>query len=443
MRSKLLRLSLEEYKLVTHNPKESRATCESTLEYIYRGESHEHEVGSVIHLGGNLLSPDPIYRDRHGFEVNLEQIAYELNVQAGLHRGKGEDLFKHYVISLASDEELKDYEWLEFVTGYMHALGYDNSTKWTAAIHKDTDYEHVHILACRVKNDKHGSLVSTFKDYQLGWPVMREYEKKFGLQQLTNPDENFGFNKSKRQLKHEAKFGAISSLDEAALIRAAFNKLYSIYGKPKNMRDLVLGLAKCGVDVNVSSNSENEITGISYQLKSGSGKWISGSKVKATRFTWKALQTKEGISYDPRRDDPFLRKDDCDYEIYINLKNADAHYMRIFESKFRMQEQKFLLARFRRTQEMNLDAIMLLIKLILIILKILFGIKLDQDEFEFCPIRCIHESPDLDESRNIDNDILQRVCRRYDVSFDSLNAVDFSLNSTLMSIPMKSYEMSY
>lgn len=429
--------------MATHNPKESRATCESTLEYMYRGENHEHAVGKILHLGGNLFSPDPILQSLDGVVVNLDQIANELNAQAARHRGKGEDLFKHYVISLAPGEELEDYQWLELITSYMQALGYDNLTKWTAVGHKDTDCNHVHILACRVKNDRYGSLVSTFKDYEKGWPVMRRYENKFGLRQVESPDDSFGKNKSKGQLKFESKNGKNGSLDQAASIRSAFKRLYSDIGKPKNMRELVLGLSKCGVDVSVLTNDANEIGGISYKLKSINGKWISGSKVKATRFTWAALQKKEGISYDPRRDDPFLRNDDCNYEIYFNLEKVDRHSSMIFESNLRFQEQRFLLARFRRKQEIDLDAIMALVRFVLLILKMLFGVRLDQDDLEFIsvPVNC--ESPDMNEARSIDDEIFQRVCRHYDLPIELLSELCFSLNPALMSTPKRSHEMSY
>jgi hypothetical protein len=396
----------------------------------------------VIHLGGNLLSPDPIRRAVSGIEVNLDLITSEMNFQAGLHRGKGEDLFKHYVISLAPGEELKDYQWLEFINSYMHAQGYDTSTKWTAAIHKDSDCEHVHILACRVKNDKHGSLVSTYNDYEKGWPVMRLYEKKFGLRQIENPDENYGRGNSKQLLKHESKKGKVPQIEDAASIRKAFTKLFNTK-KPKTMRDLVLGLSKHGVDAKLAFDKHGKISGIVYRYKAGTGDWIPGSKVKSTRFTWSALQKKEGISYDPRRDDPFLRRDDCDYEIYIKPKNAEAHHLMIFESNFQLQERKFLLARFRRTQEMNLEAILLLIKVILIIIKILFRIELDEDDLEFLSIPIYKESPQLSENRNIGDDILQRICHRHAVPLESLNELNFSLNPKLMSTPTRSHEMSY
>jgi hypothetical protein len=428
--------------MATHNPKESRPTCESTLAYIYRGERHEHEVGRIIHLGGNLLSPDPIRPTPFGVEVNLDLVANELNFQCSLHRGKGEDFFKHYVISLAPNEDLKEYQWIEFITAYMQALGYDNSTKWTAAIHKDTDCEHVHILACRVRNDKHGSLVSTYNDYEKGWPVMRLYEKKFGLRQIENPDENYGRGNSKQLLKHESKKGKVPQIEDAASIRKAFTKLFNT-NKPKTMRDLVLGLSKHGVDAKLAFDKHGEISGIVYRCKSGTGDWIPGSKVKATRFTWKALQTKEGISYDPHRDDPFLRKDDSDYEIYINLKDADAHGLMIFESNFRVQEQKFLLARFRRTQQMNIELIILLIKLILLILKILFGIRLEEDDLEFVSISANYESPGFNQGRNIDDEVLQRICHRHALPLESLNELDFSLHPKLMPTPSRSHEVSY
>lgn len=367
--------------MATHNPKESRKTCESTLAYMYRGDNHEHQLGKVLHLGGNILSTPTLIGSNLESLVDLKEIATELNHQASRHKGRGEDLFKHFVISLAPGESLMDYQWLELITAYMEALGFDGTTKWTAVEHKDTNASHVHILACRVKGDKFGSLVSAYKDYEKGWPVMRAFEKKFGLRQIENPDENFGKNKSKAQIKASNKENTVSSTDETTQIRAAFKRLYSEFGKPRTMRDLALGLAECGVELKVSSSDSGEITGINYKLKTGRGSWIPGSKVKATRFTWGALQKKEGISYDALRDDPFLRRIDGAIEVQIKLQAKLDHFI-FKQSALKLEYNRRLLAKFHLDQDADLESLMKVANALLMIISIILGIRINIDDCE-------------------------------------------------------------
>lgn len=367
--------------MATHNPKESRKTCESTLAYMYRGDNHEHQLGNVLHLGGNILSTPTLIGSNLESLVDLKEIATELNHQASRHKGRGENLFKHFVISLAPGESLMEHQWLELITVYMEALGFDCTTKWTAVEHKDTNASHVHILACRVKGDKLGSLVSTYKDYEKGWPIMRAFEKKFGLRQIENPDESFGKNKSKAQIKAGNKENTVSSIDEAAKIRAAFKKLYSEFGKPQTMRDLALGLSRYGVELKVSESESGEITGINYKLKVGRGVWIPGSKIKATRFTWGALQKKEGISYDAVRDDPFLRRVEGAIEVQIKLQAKLDHFI-FKQSALKLEYNRRLLAKFHMDQDTDLESLMKLANALLMIISIILGIRINIDDCE-------------------------------------------------------------
>lgn len=373
--------------MATHNPKESRATCESTLNYMYRGDNHEHSIGQIIHLGGNLLSPNPIKQTELGLIIDLDSIVAELNVQASRHTGAGEKLFKHYVISLAPSESLDACQWLEFISSYMQALGFDDSTKWTAVEHRETTANHVHILACRVRGDRSGTLVSTYKDYETGWPVMREYERKFGLQLVENPDEGFGKNKSKAYLKKLVKAPELEDpnhvdTDQAVLIRQAFKKLYET-GKPRTMKNLVVGLAKLGVDVKLSFENSGEIKGINYRLMREGGRWISGSHVKATRFTWRNLQLKEGINYEPERDNPFLMKVDGTIEVHIRLNGIQEFYFLKCQNLKVENERRLLIARFRVQQSDNAALLLELVAAIIRIICGLLGIPLTVDDCDF------------------------------------------------------------
>ncbi|UPW20113.1 relaxase/mobilization nuclease domain-containing protein [Agarivorans sp. TSD2052] len=283
--------------MATHNPKETRDTIASTLFYIYRGDAHEHEVSQVRHIGGNVFSADPMT----GGKMDLSDIIEEFEDQSALYQGKGRKLFKHYVISLAPGEHLQDDQWHQIVNDYMTDLGYSRLTVWTAAVHMDTDKEHAHIAACLVQNQPGRSLVSTANDYEKGWSSMRRAENRYGLRKLQNPNENFGYNYTKVEVKVAGgRLNAIKR-DEAAIIRARFKEAYKRFGRPKTMTDLVMRLAKVNVFVAVKEGKNGKPEGIKFKTGKN-GTWVSGSKVKATRFTWGKLLSNEGISYNPERD---------------------------------------------------------------------------------------------------------------------------------------------
>jgi hypothetical protein len=91
----------------------------------------------------------------------------------------------------------------------------------------------------------------------LGWPSMRKYEAKFDLQILQNPDQNFGHNYTKNELKgHGSRANAIKH-DDATVIRARVKNLFESQ-KPKTMKALVEGLAKRGVAVKITEYQESQ-----------------------------------------------------------------------------------------------------------------------------------------------------------------------------------------
>jgi hypothetical protein len=263
------------------------------------------------------------------------------------------------------------------INEYMRDLGYDSSTKWVAVQHSDSACQHVHILSCLVKNDLGGTLVKTNNDYSAGWASMRKYEAKFGLQQLQNPDQNFGHNYSKGELKGYGSRANAVRHDDASIIRARFKSLFASR-KPTTMKELVEGLAKRGVAVQLSTKDNGDIQGINYSLDGK--KWISGSKVKKSRLTWRALQDKEGINYLPARDDAALglNSQDVSFEITIQLRQQHfAYYMKQMNFIiFRRNEEEYI--RFRmRARSQHLQAAFLV--LILILLSLIFGINLFKD----------------------------------------------------------------
>jgi hypothetical protein len=239
--------------------------------------------------------------------VDFSDLNNEFEATASMHCGKGEKLFGHYIVSLAPGETLTPEQWGEVLKEYMDAMGYDEFCKFCGFVHQDTYNQHMHILTCRVKLKPGGPLVDDSNDYAKGMVAMRKLEKKFGLQIVANPEDSWGVDIKKEQFKYlggnreEANEAMLNGprKDWAAVIRARVNEAWS-KGKPRNMGELVDVLKAVGVDVKVRANKAGDPEGISYKAQ-GSDAWISGSKVKSTRMTWRNLIEKEGITYNPHK----------------------------------------------------------------------------------------------------------------------------------------------
>ncbi|RPF03755.1 relaxase/mobilization nuclease domain-containing protein [Vibrio crassostreae] len=281
---------------MTHNPKELRASYEKTLLYIFRGDRHEHEFNpdDIEPIAGTVGSL-PRWVDG---AYELEGVSMAFQSSQELHTGKGEKLYKHFVISLAPNEHLSSQEWEKVCQEYMSKLGYDKC-HWIACKHSDK-IEHVHILASRVKLELGGPLVSTYKDYEKGWPIMRHFEQAYNLTKVDNPYEGFGHNYTKPQIKAAGGRIQAQKSDSAHSIRVAIKQLYAQHGTPRSMTQFVGMLASKDIAVKATLNNEGEIRGLSYSNKEGL--WLSGTRIKKTQLTFQAL-LKNGVSYKPSRDD--------------------------------------------------------------------------------------------------------------------------------------------
>ena len=258
------------------------ATFLQRLLYMMRGDGHSHKLTKevngkeevmVSYLGGNILSPSPFIKNESGeLSVNVEQINEEMEKQAALHKGTGEMFCAHYVLSLAENEEMTKGNWLSAATMYMQKMGFGKDTKWVAAIHDETGNQHVHIVACRVKNN--GKLVNDKNDYKKGYEAVREIESKFGLVKVASPDESFGTEYSIQDTKFgRGKGTEAAEKDPVFIIRAIFKSIMKD-SKPDTITDLVNQLSGRGVAVKVVTDNQNRPTGIKYSLDNK--KWISG-----------------------------------------------------------------------------------------------------------------------------------------------------------------------
>lgn len=135
------------------------------VSYVFKREKNE----TAELIGGNMMGYFP------------SQLSRELQAPMPSKENIKEPTF-HAVISLPEGEKLADKQWQEIADEYLKRLGFDTERNpFFLVKHSDTECEHIHIVASKVSIS--GEYVSLHHDYHKGMAVMRDFEKKFNLQQ--------------------------------------------------------------------------------------------------------------------------------------------------------------------------------------------------------------------------------------------------------------------
>lgn len=92
----------------------------------------------------------------------------------------------HLMLSPApGDPPLSDGKWQKLAEQYMLGMGFADAP-WLAVVHQDTDHEHLHLMACRIRYD--GSTVSDANDFRRSEAIVRKLEADLGLIAVASPE---------------------------------------------------------------------------------------------------------------------------------------------------------------------------------------------------------------------------------------------------------------
>jgi hypothetical protein len=195
----------------------------------------------------------------------------------------------HVSLSAAPGEHLTDDQWRAIGQRYLHGTGLDHN-QYIITRHNDTEHEHIHLLANRIRFD--GAVTSDSHDYRRQEVLMREIERDLGLQPVAPSVEAQRRAATRGELEHGLRTGQPSTrqllqqLCDGAIERCGS---FTEYATRLEAADVEL--------LPVTQLEGSKLSGLSYRLD---GVTMKGSDL-GKRYSPAGL-AKHGVSYDKERD---------------------------------------------------------------------------------------------------------------------------------------------
>ena len=195
----------------------------------------------------------------------------------------------HVSLSAALGEKLTDAQWRDIASAYLVGMGLEKN-QYLVTRHTDTEHEHIHILANRIRFD--GSVTSDSLDYKRQEVLMRKIELQYGLERVVPSLEAERRAATKGEIEHHVRTGQESTrqrLQQACDV--------AVGGSP-SFTDYVERLEKLGVEVvAITQLGGAKLSGLMYRLD---GVLMKGSDL-GKGYSPVGL-VKRGVSYEQDRD---------------------------------------------------------------------------------------------------------------------------------------------
>ncbi len=193
------------------------------------------------------------------------------------------------------DSEQNDQRWLAIAADYMKTMGFDNN-QYTVVKHSDTEHDHIHIVASRIRLD--GSVVDDSWDYYKSQETIRQLERSYNLETVTpswETDKRAQTTGEHRQLKSKGNKSVRVQLQDL---------IDEVTQDNPSMPEFVERLQQQGVEVQVrlTRTGIGFSKGISYNLDAVA---LSGTQL-GKAYTFSGLQKHRGVSYDKGRDNALI-----------------------------------------------------------------------------------------------------------------------------------------
>lgn len=222
-------------------------------------------------IGGNMLGETPRelaaeFSESRKLRPNLEKAVY------------------HASLSLAPDEKFSDEKWREVAARYTKEMGFEGS-QYAVIRHKDTEHDHVHIVASRIRMD--GSAVSDSQDYKRSEKVIRSLEIEHGLVRVPNSRDVL-----RRAPTGDEFRAALRTKTPSSRMQLQGLIDHAIQGNP-SVSDFFSRLETLGVEPIPNIAKTGHVSGITYRLDK---KEVMKGSDLGRGYSWQGIQ-KRGVTY--------------------------------------------------------------------------------------------------------------------------------------------------
>lgn len=245
-----------------------------------------------------------ILKDYHDFicsnmtsdSNNINELTDEFKTVSGFRQDIKKPVF-HAFLSLPKDEKLTDEKWQEIAKDYLKEMNIDiEKHQYICVRHKDTDKDHIHIVANRIGLD--GSVWHGQHDLLKTISACERLEVKHNL---TITDGLKG-QKSEVSAPTKAEIEmALRTGEKPARIVLQNALQTAMTGKP-DLETFVERLQAVGIEPRFNVASTGNVAGCSFSVGDVAFK---GSQL-GKKFSWNTI--KEKVKYDKNRDDELIRR---------------------------------------------------------------------------------------------------------------------------------------
>ena len=228
------------------------------LDYLFKEDA---EI-----IGGNMIGDDP------------RSLAREFGVTRELRKDIKKPCY-HVSLSLPKGEKLDADEWERITRKYLSRLGIDPTERQYILVqHKDTEYNHVHILTSRIALD--GGVWRPEFDLIRSKNICRELEEEHGLTIVSNEKKQYQAKTTQAERRMSERTGREP---EKVLIQRKLNEMLSDETKI-SPQAFCYELEKCGIVAIPNVASTGKVSGFAFQY---GGRNYTGSQVG---YSWKHLE---------------------------------------------------------------------------------------------------------------------------------------------------------
>ncbi|MBZ7445790.1 relaxase [Klebsiella grimontii] len=261
--------------------------------------------GNVAKTGRSFKNRvDYILKDDHSFicsnmsadKNNVSELTDEFKTVSGFRQDIKKPVF-HAFLSLPKDEKLTDEKWQEIAKDYLKEMNVDiEKNQYICVRHKDTDQDHIHIVANRIGLDG-----SVWHGQHSAFNTIAACERLEVKHSLTITK---GLQGQKSDVsaptKNEIELALRTGEKPARLVLQASLQA-AMVGKP-DLGTFVERLQAVGIEPQFNVASTGNVAGCSFSVGDVAFK---GSQL-GKKFSWNTIKNK--VKYDKNRDDELVRR---------------------------------------------------------------------------------------------------------------------------------------